>query len=188
MCCVLYRKKKKTREETHFSSLSSLNASFFCFLMSSKLRRASARSLTARSLSRRKLSHKVLRKERERTDDGRMWRKMGKKHIGMSMKAPQIKCLVLNITFKKAWKYIHKNTHWPYALPLCHYFVPLLEGPVPSTFGHLGFLCGLLQFLGHCFVLFPQHLYLLIGSFHVQGSGILFLKSYFKNFFLNILL
>lgn len=51
--------------KTHFSSLSSRNASFFCFLISSRLRRASARSLTARSLSRRRLSHRVLGKERK---------------------------------------------------------------------------------------------------------------------------
>lgn len=50
----------KTMVKTHFSSLSSRNVSFFCFLISSKLRRASARSLTARSLSRRRLSHRVL--------------------------------------------------------------------------------------------------------------------------------
>lgn len=52
----------KTTVKTHFSSLSSRNVSFFCFLISSKLRRASARSLTARSLSRRRLSHRVLQK------------------------------------------------------------------------------------------------------------------------------
>lgn len=49
---------------THFSSLSSRNASFFCFLMSSKFRSASAKSLTARSRSLRRLSHRVLEKQR----------------------------------------------------------------------------------------------------------------------------
>lgn len=48
---------------THFSSLSSRAASFFCFLMSSRFLRASARSLTALSLSRLRLSHSVLRDE-----------------------------------------------------------------------------------------------------------------------------
>lgn len=46
---------------THFSSLSSRAVSFFCFLVSSRFLRASARSLTARSLSRLRLSHSVLR-------------------------------------------------------------------------------------------------------------------------------
>lgn len=45
---------------THFSSLSSRTASFFCFLVSSRFLRASARSLTALSLSRLRLSHSVL--------------------------------------------------------------------------------------------------------------------------------
>lgn len=45
---------------THFSSLSSRAASFFCFLMSSRFLRASARSLTALSLSLLRLSHSVL--------------------------------------------------------------------------------------------------------------------------------
>lgn len=56
----------RTAVKTHLISLSSRNASFFCFLMSSRLRRASARSLTARSRSRRRLSHRVLGKERRR--------------------------------------------------------------------------------------------------------------------------
>lgn len=56
----------RTAVETHLISLSSRSASFFCFLISSRLRRASARSLTARSRSRRRLSHRVLGKERRR--------------------------------------------------------------------------------------------------------------------------
>lgn len=46
---------------TCLSSLSSRAVSFFCFLMSSRFLRASARSLTALSLSRLRLSHNVLR-------------------------------------------------------------------------------------------------------------------------------
>lgn len=58
------------QQKAYFISLSSRSASFFCFLMSSRLRRASARSLTARSRSRRRLSHRVLANESEGKGDG----------------------------------------------------------------------------------------------------------------------
>lgn len=51
--------------KTYLISLSSRSASFFCFLISSRLRSASARSLTARSRSRRRLSHRVLGRRRD---------------------------------------------------------------------------------------------------------------------------
>lgn len=153
----------RTAVETHLISLSSRSASFFCFLISSRLRRASARSLTARSRSRRRLSHRVLGKERRR-----------------EVYQPVI--IGRSTTFdvpSSSVRSLYKNPYmdWPYAFPLCHYFVPLLKGPVSSTFGHLGLLCGLLQFLGHGLILFPQHLNLLIGSFHVQGGRVLFLRT-----------
>lgn len=53
--------KKFERIKTYFNSFSSRKVSCFCFLMSSRLRRASARSLTALSLSLRRLSHRVLK-------------------------------------------------------------------------------------------------------------------------------
>lgn len=55
-------KKIKVRSGgiTCLSSLSSRAVSFFCFLMSSRFLRASARSLTALSRSRLRLSHSVL--------------------------------------------------------------------------------------------------------------------------------
>lgn len=46
--------------QAYLSSLSSRLTSFFCFRVSSRLRRASASSLTARSRSRLRLSHRVL--------------------------------------------------------------------------------------------------------------------------------
>lgn len=46
--------------QAYLSSLSSRLTSFFCFRVSSRLRRASASSLTARSRSRLRLSHSVL--------------------------------------------------------------------------------------------------------------------------------
>lgn len=65
----------------------------------------------------------------------------------------------------------------PYALPLRHYLVPLLEGPVAATLGHLSLLQGLLQLLGDGLALLPQHVDLLVGSLHVQGGRILFLEG-----------
>jgi hypothetical protein len=46
--------------QAYLSSLSSRLTSFFCFRVSSRLRRASASSLTARSRSRLRLSQRVL--------------------------------------------------------------------------------------------------------------------------------
>lgn len=46
--------------QAYLSSLSSRLTSFFCFRVSSRLRRASASSLTARSRSLLRLSHRVL--------------------------------------------------------------------------------------------------------------------------------
>lgn len=51
--------------QAYLSSLSSRLTSFFCFRVSSRLRRASASSLTARSRSRLRLSHRVLVKKGE---------------------------------------------------------------------------------------------------------------------------
>lgn len=65
----------------------------------------------------------------------------------------------------------------PYALPLCHYLVPLLEGPVTPTLGHLGLLQGFLQLLGDGLTLLPQHINLLVGSLHVQSGRVLFLRD-----------
>lgn len=59
--------RKAGLKNVYLSSLSSLAASFRCFLMSSRLRRASARSLTARSLSLRRLSHNVLPRHSKHT-------------------------------------------------------------------------------------------------------------------------
>lgn len=67
------------------------------------------------------------------------------------------------------------NIALPYALPLCHYLVPLLKGPVASTFGHLCLLQGLLQLLRDGLILLPQHIDLLVGSLHVQSGRVLFL-------------
>lgn len=136
---------------TCLSSLSSRAVSFFCFLKSSRFLRASARSLTALSLSRLRLSHNVLR---DTQNPNRTFFFLS--HLKHQM--------------------INRRS-LPYALPFCHYLVPLLEGPVTPTLGHLGFLQGFFQFLGDGFTLLPQHINLLVCSLHVQSSRVLFLRN-----------